>query len=82
MMMKKEEKDVVLNKKINVESFVCEKDEKVFTEKEKNSMIKEIVDKRLIENKNIFTSEELEVINKNELLIKKVYLLAILDSIF
>lgn len=37
MMMKKEEKDVVLNKKINVESFLSERlkeNENLFTEEE------------------------------------------------
>ena len=37
------------------------------------------IEKRVIENKNLFTSKELKKIKRNKILIKKIYLLAIHD---
>lgn len=42
--------------------------------------IKEFVQQRINENKNLFEQKELEIIENNENLIKKIYLLGGMDS--
>lgn len=42
--------------------------------------IKEFVRKRINENKHLFEKEELKVIENNENLIEKIYLLGVMDS--
>ena len=42
--------------------------------------IKELVQNRVKENEKLFESEELELIQKNATLIKKIYLLGGMDS--
>lgn len=66
-MIKKEEKDVVLNKKINVESFVSEKDKKAFTEKGKNNIIINKhsplnKDYRLFEREGLYVNETKDIL--------------------
>ncbi len=43
-------------------------------------MKNEIIEERIKENKEIFSKEELQIITKNNILIKKIYLLGVLDS--
>lgn len=42
--------------------------------------IKEFVKQRINENKNLFEPKELEIIEKNENFIKKIYLLGGMDN--
>ena len=57
------------------------KEEKVIEERERTDLEK-FIGERLEKNKSIFTSEELRIIKSNDSLIKKVYILAMSDSIF
>lgn len=43
--------------------------------------IQKVIEERIKENEKQFTSEELDQINKNKELIKKIYLLGSMDSI-
>lgn len=43
-------------------------------------MKNEIIEERIKENKEIFSKEELQIITKNNILIKKISLLGVLDS--
>ena len=47
--------------------------------KEKD-LLKKFLEKRIEENRNLFSIEELEIINKNPTLIKKIYILGIKDT--
>ena len=42
-------------------------------------MKEEIVRERIKENEELFSKEELQIIEKNSLLIEKIYLLGVLD---
>ncbi len=44
------------------------------------NMLDIIQKNRISENKNIFSDKEMDIIQQNEKLIKKVYLLGILDA--
>lgn len=42
--------------------------------------IEEIVKKRIEENQELFSKKEIEIINNNPVIIKKIYLLGLLDG--
>ena len=48
--------------------------------KKKKDLLKKFLEKRIEENRNLFSIEELEIINKNPTLIKKIYILGIKDT--
>ena len=43
--------------------------------------MEELIKERIKTNENLFTEEELKIINSNDILIEKIYLLGILDNI-
>lgn len=43
--------------------------------------LEKFIKKRILENKQLFTEEELTVINNNNIIIKKIYLLGFKNSI-
>lgn len=54
------------------------------TEEEKinnNLNLKQFIDERIEKNTNLFSESEMKIINSNESLIEKVYLIGILDNI-
>ena len=46
----------------------------------KKDLLKNFLEKRIEENKNLFSHEELEIIKQNPNLIKKIYILGIKDT--
>lgn len=46
----------------------------------KKDLLKKFLEKRIEENKNLFSHEELEIIKQNPNLIKKIYILGIKDT--
>ncbi len=46
----------------------------------KKDLLKNFLEKRIEENKNLFSQEELEIIKQNPNLIKKIYILGIKDT--
>ena len=46
----------------------------------KKDLLKKFLEKRIEENKNLFSQEELEIIKQNPNLIKKIYILGIKDT--
>lgn len=46
----------------------------------KKDLLKKFLKKRIEENKNLFSHEELEIIKQNPNLIKKIYILGIKDT--
>ncbi len=44
--------------------------------------LEKFINERIEENKDIFTNKELKIIESNDLLAKKIYILGIADSIF
>ena len=46
----------------------------------KKDLLKKFLEKRIEENKNLFSHEELEIIKQNPNLIKKIYILGIRDT--
>ena len=46
----------------------------------KKDLLKKFLEKRIEENKNLFSHEELEMIKQNPNLIKKIYILGIKDT--
>lgn len=75
-------KNVVLNKKEQNNEKVLKK-EIINTnelQKIKNIGLKEIIEKRVYENTNLFTIEELTIIKSNSILIEKLYLLGLIDG--
>ena len=46
----------------------------------KKDLLKKFLEKRIEENKNLFSHQELEIIKQNNNLIKKIYILGIKDT--
>ncbi|MCI8273450.1 MAG: hypothetical protein HFJ55_05155 [Clostridia bacterium] len=46
----------------------------------KDVILNEILEERINENKDIFADKELKTINCNDIIIKKIYLLGLLDG--
>ena len=46
----------------------------------KKDLLKKFLEKRIEENKNLFSHQELEIIKQNPNLIKKIYILGIKDT--
>ena len=46
----------------------------------KKDLLKKFLEKRIEENKNLFSHKELEIIKQNPNLIKKIYILGIRDT--
>lgn len=46
----------------------------------KKDLLKKFLEKRIKENKNLFSHQELEIIKQNPNLIKKIYILGIKDT--
>lgn len=46
----------------------------------KKDLLKNFLEKRIEENKNLFSHQELEIIKQNPNLIKKIYILGIKDT--
>ena len=46
----------------------------------KKDLLKRFLEKRIEENKNLFSHQELEIIKQNPTLIKKIYILGIKDT--
>ena len=46
----------------------------------KKDLLKKFLEKRIEENKNLFSHQELEIIKQNPNLIKKIYILGIRDT--
>ena len=64
-----ERRDGLLMKKIEIEKM------------NNNLNLKQFIYERIVKNANLFSGSEMKIINSNESLIEKIYLIGILDNI-